>query len=346
MDSFKILLVVLVLFVIYKLYKYLTTPTQLPAQKTNNEQIRLEQPTKHEDFTLTMRTPTRKSGKGNMNLWDVDLLAKSEYSLERELVVDPNDEAFYRSHFKDFQENGFDDYGLNANTSAVVTAVDISEPGFATFDKNDLGYLGTDSQNVHSSLIQDTIKSKYTQMKKSEPSKQESTNELYCKDEIIEYAKYHRKNHVKIKDILEQIEKRNSFVTKLNDTEISVLQTSWDAAKDNVKVQILNELEDLTDNKSYIVCPSGVTSRIINANVVDNPESGPQREADLHEEMLNTASNIRTQLENNPAFQGLSEDQQTETFKATLIKKFEDDYKGVVPKEQIQKELDSWIDYV
>ena len=109
--------------------------------------------------------------------------------------------------------------------------------------------------------------------------------------------------------------------------------------------QILNELLD-ANSPGYLVCPTGVVSRIINANVVNDLDSSPRTEENLREEMLNTASKIRSLLENDTEYIDSSESKQTEIFKETLIEKYNNDYKDIISEDRIQKELDTWIDHV
>lgn len=162
--------------------------------------------------------------------------------------------------------------------------------------------------------------------------------------DIINNAKWNGKNWRKIQNVVGQIKDRNSSIKNLNDTEFGVLKNAWGSANDNVKEQILNELEDMTDGKSYIVCPTGVSSRIINANIVEDPGSSPIKEEDLRKEMLNSASKIRADLERSPKFQQLSEEYQIEIFKQKLFDKCNKDYNGIISPERIHKELNVWID--
>lgn len=282
----------------------------------------------------------------HQSLVKIDLLEKPNYSMEREIVVDPSDDAFYRKHFTEFAENGFEDYGLNTKSEGIF-AWDNTMDNFAKFDKNDKGYLGTNAQNVHSSLIQDTIKTKYNKQKQKVNSKGNSKDNIRdIEYEIINFTKYLRKDYNKVKNVIDQIKERNSFIQNLNETETNILNNSWVSANKNVKEQIINELLDLTDGKNFIVCPTGVASRIINSNIVDDPESTPLKESDLRQEMLSSASLIRNELEKLQTFQNLSDIEQTKVLKYKLIQKYNKDYDGIISPERIQKELESWIDSI
>lgn len=294
-----------------------------------NEQIQVEQ---------EALLPKNKKN----NLIEIDLLEKPIYSIEREIVVDDADEAFYRSHFEDFANDASKTNGLLQFDNKGFSPMDHMDhlDNFAKFDRNNVGYLGTNEQNVHSSLVQDTIKNKYQNVKMKVTSKVQNRD---IPGEIINFTKHLNKDYHKIEDIINQISKRNSFVKNMNDTELNVLNNSWITANNNVKEQIINELLDITDDKKFIVCPTGVTSRIVNANIVENPESTPFTEADLRTEMLSTASKIRNDLDKLVNFQKLSESEQTIVLKEKLIEKYNRDYYGKISQERIIKELDTWI---
>lgn len=290
-----------------------------------------------------------------VDLVKINILEKPQYSIEREeLIVDDEDTKFYKAHFNEYASDGFDGYGIYTpqgddadlftkpikfNKKEEFGAWDSSIGNFSSFDKNEKGYLGTNAQNVHSSLVQDTIKNKYQESKKkASQSKSRDTQ-----SEIIRFARYLKKDTSKLQDIITQIKKRNSFVKHMNDTEINVLHNSWISANNNVKEQIINELLDITDGKLYIVCPTGVTSRIINANIVENPESSPIKEEDLRKEMLQSASKIRAELDNSASFKNLSDIDQDHFFKEKLIQKFYKDYDGIISQDRIRKEYEIWI---
>jgi hypothetical protein len=128
---------------------------------------------------------------------------------------------------------------------------------------------------------------------------------------------------------------------------MKVLNNSWNNASENVKEQILNELLDSRNEicPDIIVCPTGIVSRIINADIVDNPEMSVKTSENLRSEMLNTASKVRNDLELTD-FKNKSDVEQTSILKNTLIEKYHNDYKDIIPIETIQKELDSWIAHI
>lgn len=200
-----------------------------------------------------------------------------------------------------------------------------------------IGNFTAKQQNVHDSLIQDNIKLKSEKIKGTNAA---STTEILYQKEIIDYAQ-RKHNGGKIYDILMQIKNRNSHITNINSTEVQVLNDSWAAANENVKVQIINELLDSVVN-GYIVCPTGVVSRILSADIVEDPESGPRTQEILRVEMLATASQVRADLEADNHYMQLNDIEQTVMLKDALKKKYIENYTGVVSMERVEAELESW----
>jgi hypothetical protein len=360
--NFSITQLLLILFVLYIIYTFTFSETYINSPNISHEQLhvqtREQQYQQHEQQReqLHYQQSEINTQENLADLVKINILEKPQYSIERELIVDDGDTAFYKAHFNEYASDGFDGYGiytpqgdgelsseilqkLSKGKNDGLDAWDSTIDNFAIFDKNEKGYLGTRHQNVHSSLVQDTIKNKYQEAKKKTshiPSRDTQT-------EIIKFARYLKKDVGKLQNIINQIKERNSFVKHMNDTEINVLNNSWISANNNVKEQIINELLDITDGKDYIVCPTGVTSRIINANIVENPESSPIKEEDLRKEMLQSASKIKAELDKSNSFRNLSDIDQNHFFKEKLIQKFNKDYDGIISRDRIKKEFEIWI---
>jgi len=268
---------------------------------------------------------------------------KLQYNLPRAqpktIVIDKSDLKYYSDIKKAFENEinlrGYQNYNLTQRRIPEIQLTRIIQEVPIVFRD-----FTVDSQNVHSSLVQNTIKNKYSKNKSNKLSKK-----IQYKNDIINYAKKHNKNHNEIDTILQKIEDRNSHITNIDSTEVKVLNDSWKSSNDNIKTQIINELLD-AHSPGYLVCPTGVVSRIINADIVENPELTPRTEENLRKEMLHTASKIRNDLENDPTYNKLSEEKQTILLKDKLIDTFTKDYKDIISEDLIQKELDTWIDYI
>lgn len=197
-----------------------------------------------------------------------------------------------------------------------------------------------DLQNVHDSVVQNTIKHKFKNIE--EKTQEQTENEKDIIKEIIERSKQSSPKYAKISGILAQIASRSSPVYNLNSNEIEVLKKTWINAPEQQKDQILNELLDCEEN-NRLVCPTGVVSRIINSDVVLAPEKASKTIENLKEEMMNTAARVRNELEDKDEFQNKPDNEQSEIFKDTLVKKYEENYKDVIDMDIIKGEYEKWI---
>jgi hypothetical protein len=263
--------------------------------------------------------------------------------IKQKVVLDKNDMAYYselsqRINREEQIKYGIKPIGVSLNINDNILAdirnyadpIDIPPAIWANFT--------VDSQNVHNSLVQDGIKIKNA--KNTPIGDNTSRIEITCMGEITEYAALNKNGH-KIANILEKIKNRNSRISNINSTEIQVLNNAWNAANENIKSQIINELLD-SDEGGHLVCPTGVVSRIINADIVENPELSPRTEKILREEMLTIAAKTRTDLESDPVYNKCSDVEQSTMLKTALTKKYIETYKDIVSMDLVQTELDSW----
>lgn len=197
-----------------------------------------------------------------------------------------------------------------------------------------------DSQNVHDSFIQN-----YTSRKYNESNENNNSNKSQnIQQDIIDFAPITQKQN--IQDILNKISLRNSTLTKFNnDHEMDILQTTWDNSNNIVKAQIINELLDCRDGNE-LYCPTGVATRIVNANFIEEPEKMAKTKELFHQEMMNTAANLRTELESDESFNNLTPEIQTTQFKNDLLERYNVHYSGVITEDEILKMTRDWIDYI
>lgn len=203
-----------------------------------------------------------------------------------------------------------------------------------------------DSQNVHDSVIQNTIKNKFKIKRIENERKHINKNDKDIISEIINRANtIDKEKYEKIPDILKQISSRCESVYNLEADEINVLKNTWISASDVQKDQILNELLDCLENNK-LVCPTGVVSRIINSDIVINPENAPKTIENLREEMMNIAIKTRNDLEDTEEFQNKEIPEQNLILKDELIRKYEETYKGILDEDIVKNEYDKWIDSI
>jgi hypothetical protein len=192
----------------------------------------------------------------------------------------------------------------------------------------------TGSQNVHDSIVQDITVNKFNKLQ-SYP---------WQDNNIIEWCSQKSPEKLNdLQDVISKISERNSTVSNLGmSKEMDIIETVWKASSEAVKEQIISELIDCKDTDS-IVCPTGVVSRVINADIIENVEKAPKTKQILRDEMMNTAILVRNILENDPDYIGKSDSAQLQMFKNSLVDKYSSDYSGIVSNDIIQKELDEWL---
>ena len=195
------------------------------------------------------------------------------------------------------------------------------------------------SQNVHDSSVQSTIKSKYSKTDKNQISDPE-----YIFEEILKCANDENKKN-RISKILNEIRNRNAYVENLKDTETNILCNTWKKSDKIVKDQIINEIIDCYENNK-LVCPTGVVSRIVNADIVTNPDNTPKTIEVIREEMLNIASKLRTDMESDEEYNKKSDNDKAKDFKDLLIKEYENTYKDIIDMSIIKDEYSKWINNI
>lgn len=335
LDLFIIFIIILLFYYIYNhIYSY-------PQNNTSKKKLNLQ-------FNI----PVKKITFINHILKNKEKDKPIENENIKEIVIDDNDIKYYSNIQKAFEQEkqirGYDERPVRQYLDNQIfreNPLNLQIQTLPIYQPLNIDFT-LDGQNVHSSLVQDTIKNKYSKIKTTSTELiDKSKIKIINKHEIINYAKKYKKNHNEINAILQKIENRNSNISNIDSSEIKVLNDTWNSANENIKVQILNELLD-AHSSGYLVCPTGVVSRIINSDIVENPTSTPRTEENLRKEMLHTASKIRNDLENDPVYIKLSDEKQIKMLKDTLIDKYTKDYKNIISEERIQKELDSWLDYI
>jgi len=272
--------------------------------------------------------------------------------LKREVILEPVDVEYYNK-LKRAKEKLMEDrkknYRMNKETInneiAEIKNDDIIIDLRVIENLNNLEDIGNNNlQNVHDTTVQDTIKKKYFNLRYKYKNKKRDN----IIEDVIQLANHKiAKDKVeRLKFILEEIYKRDSNIINLkNATEIEVLNMMWDI--DELKEQIINELLDCYEPLfNGIVCPTGVVSRLLNADIVLDPESTPRTIELLRTEMLNIASKIRIKCEEDSEYKELNEEEQNKKLKEAIKEELNRTYVNIISAETIQKELDTWIDYI
>ena len=196
-----------------------------------------------------------------------------------------------------------------------------------------------DKQNVHDSTVQKFVRNGFHDTPDAETAKNESSF-------VGDIKRWY--DDVDINIVLNKIVSRNSIISNLNGkSELQVLATVWkhtesddEGMRDYLGVQIRDCIED--DN---VVCPTGVVTRLVSSMYINNPELLPKTKQMIDQEMMQTASTLRTELETSEEYTSLEEDQKREMFKDQLIEILNENYRNVLTKKEIRDHI-SWIDYI
>ena len=307
------------------------------------------------------------------------LLTKNEYNIEKKLKIDikcskpnvlqpqkkeiilnPVDKEYYnklKSMRELLRERRIKNYNMNKETinnevanvpelpaeNVVFERIELRVP-----DEINLNNFNNNSQNVHDSTVQDTIKVKYTKLKKEDVNVNNVNVNVNNVNEIKDYIKKNKLINKFKSDrlifILNEINTRNSKISNLGDaSELDILNLVW--KKEKWREQIINELLDCYNGEyNNIVCPTGVVTRLLNTDVVLNPETTPRTIEMLRTEMLNIAAQVRNKCEMDANYLKETEEEQDKYLKERIKEKMNETYNGILSSEVIQKELDSWLE--
>lgn len=273
--------------------------------------------------------------------------------LKREIILDPVDIKYYNKLNNarlELKEDRKKNYKMSKETiNNEIANVPLNEDiELRIPEAIDLNNFNHNNQNVHDTTIQDTIKKQYKRLKSKGVIWQGGGVKI---EEILNYAKRKSKiDEERLRYILVEIYKRNSSIMNLDySTELEILNMTWydNNGCEKKRDQIINELYDCYDHVyKNIVCPTGVVSRLLNADIVLNPESSPRTIEMLREEMLNMAAKIRSDCENDDEYKKMNDEEQIKVLKERIIKKITETYINIISEETIQKELDTWIEYI
>lgn len=156
---------------------------------------------------------------------------------------------------------------------------------------------------------------------------------------------------------MRKIHERNATLTNFGgDGEVDILYSTWASADENAKNFLLKELLDAAPEYSKnngpqnvgLYCPTGVASRIVNASLVNEPEKMAKTKEVIHQEMMQTAANLRSKLEETDEYKQLDDTQQTEKLKETINQKYKEEYidSGLMSKQEVDDMTKEWIDHV
>jgi len=211
-------------------------------------------------------------------------------------------------------------------------------PNYLDFDfgeEDEIRIYQPDSQNVHDTIVQRSIREKFNSLG-NETAVPEERAEGIISEVRDATTSLPPRRRGKILEVLETIGNRNTPVINLNSqSEKQILKIVWDKVKGTESEnELLKQLEDCHEN-GLTVCTTGVATRLMSVLFLDDPDNFPRTKGNLREEMLNKASVIREKFQDDDS-----------KFKQKLFYEFEKDYKGILTKNEIEDELNSWIDHI
>ncbi len=296
-----------------------------------------------------------------------ELIVKNKYQEEIELINEINNNIKIINDYLDEEEkiknidNNDVDNGDNGDiTNDTIITIDntLNDNNLNNntlndeLDDNVLIQLNNLNQNVHDSLVQNKTKDNYNLLTTDNSNNSNNLDNNIISIEIISFANsnlYNQKLELFNKTI-EEISLRNSIIMNLNNkTEIEVINDVWNSIDKNLnddeiydkKMYFINSILDCVEN-DMLVCPSGVTVRVINYDLSKNNLISKDL---LRVEMMNTASNLMQNLTEDEEFLNKSSSTQKKIFKSKLIEIFKKDYKNL-DFEIVKKEYESWIDHI
>ena len=194
-----------------------------------------------------------------------------------------------------------------------------------------------DKQNVHDSFVNKYIRKIY-----------DNCNHIQYTTNITDEIKAITDNQ-NIHKVLNELTIRNADITNLGDTcELDVLASIWNVAKnnDNIKDMFLTQLSDCVNETDNVVCPTGIVNRLTISLIVEDPDLFPKTESMINDEILQTASVIRSELELNPLYIELNDESQNSEFKNKLMNRITNDYQGIIEVDKLEKIIEPWIDFI
>lgn len=214
----------------------------------------------------------------------------------------------------------------------------------------EVGLYDPNSQNVHDTVVGSMVRNIYSNI--NLVNKPDFNTEDLVND-VKQYAAG-KEHYDKVSKVLAEVKMRNSIITNVNNlTELELLASIWKKAcseneetEKNIKDMLIEQIADTVGDYDTVLCPTGFTNRIATALVVEDPEKMPKTKELFHAEIMETAANLRNELEKDNAYNDLDDDKKSSEYKEKLNEKLEKDYDGVLSKDDIKNIVAPWIDHI
>ena len=170
-----------------------------------------------------------------------------------------------------------------------------------------------DNQNVHDTMIQDNIKNKMKTV--------QSSNFVSLKD---------ISNDPEIMSILSEISNRNAYLSNVDSTEKDLIIKVWSNGDENVRAELINQIRDCRDSYGSLVCPTGVSSRVVSALYINKPSNSPKTKEILNQEVLNRFSKLYKKTQDKDA----------------ITEQIISEYSGVYSPDKIRDLISDWVEFI
>ena len=244
---------------------------------------------------------------------------------KNDFVIDKEDLLYYK------QKERFITKIIPENNTVIQDA-----PGETIIiPRNILNEIGNDSQNVHDTFIQETIKSAHKDMNIIPGYIEEKQTE----DQVLDSIK---KEFPQTTGVINHINKRNSFISNISKTEKQVIHDIWEKCKQdqNIKNNFITQLLDCKDLSGGIVCGTGVVTRLTCSLYINDPESMPKDKNIIKQEILGKFSVLANNQENTDIF-GKEIPFDKNKAKETILLEYPDNM-----KEKVSKIIEEFIEFI
>lgn len=202
------------------------------------------------------------------------------------IQIDKNDDTYHIDYEDiDYYETTQPEPEWNLFENAIELHVEHNNEVEDDIDIPEILQFDIDKQNVHDTLVQESIKKAHKNL--VVPS---NTEQLTC-EEV--YNQITRK-YPELQNILRQIKKRNANVYNIDKTEMEVLTDVWNQAQmnKNIEDELVYQIKECANEIGMLYCPTGVITRFTSALNIENPENLPKTKGIYREEVLNKFNRV------------------------------------------------------
>jgi len=208
------------------------------------------------------------------------------------------------------------------------------------FDDGEVDVYDPESQNVHDTIVQRSIRDKFQDSAVASSSSSTGVSFQTVKDRLLSFANTHfsvprRQN---VSEVLKTIEARDTPIFNLDGkTEKDVLGFVFSKVDPDDHKELILQLEDCVEN-GQVVCSTGVATRIMNTLFLKDPANAPKTRSVVRQAMLHDAATLRSKFpDDSPsAFTQRLESHFTSSSNGTTAGSF------LLSDDEIKEEIASW----